>query len=135
MGFVPHTKGFNGLSLEDIKMFEEHHKEIMSETSKIKRELEDIKPNEYELKIKDLENENKKLKEENYKIISNVENLDKMIEKLINYIDEIEEVKNVGGVRVEHRNINDFELNEIRYSEVIIPELRLIKRDQGGIND
>ena len=128
MIFVPHLHSNKGLSSEDREMFKKQHQEIMEEAKASKKLLIDIKPNEYELEIKELNNLNKQLKEENYKLINSVENLDKMVEDLIKYIDQIDEVREAGGVKIECREINDISLEQITFEEIIIPQLRILKR-------
>lgn len=128
MIFVPHLHNNEGLSSEVRKMFERQHQEIMDEVKESNSLLKDIKPNKYELEIKELNNLNKQLKEENYKLINSVENLDKMVEDLIKYIAQIDEVREAGGVKIECREINDFSLGQISFEEITIPQLRLLKR-------
>lgn len=128
MIFVPHLHSNKGLSSEDREMFKRQHQEIMDEVRESNSLLNDIKPNEYELEIKELNNLNKQLKEENYKLINNVKDLDKMVENLIEYIDQIDEVREAGGVKIECREINDISLEQISFEEIIIPQLRILKR-------
>ena len=128
MIFVPHLHSNKGLSFEDREMFKKQHQEIMNEFKESNNLLNDIKPNEYELEIKELNNLNKQLKEENYKLINNVKDLDKMVEDLIGYISQIDEVREAGGVKIECREIKDFSLGQISFEEIIIPQLRLLKR-------
>lgn len=128
MIFVPHLHSNKGLSLEDREMFKRQHQEIMDEVKESKSLLNDIKPNEYELEIKELNNLNKQLKEENYKLINRVEGLNKMVDDLIEYIDQIGEVREAGGVKIECREINDFSLGQISFEEITIPQLKLLKR-------
>lgn len=127
MVIVPHLRN-EGLSSEDREMFKRQHQEIMDEFKESNNLLNDIKPNEYELEIKELNNLNKQLKEENYKLINSVENLDKMVEDLIKYIDQIDEVREAGGVKIECREINDISLEQISFEEITIPQLRILKR-------
>ena len=128
MIFVPHLHSNKGLSSEDREMFKKQHQEIKEKFKESNKLLNDIKPNEYELEIKELNNLNKQLKEENYKLINNVKDLDKMVEDLIKYIDQIDEVREAGGVKIEYREINDISLEQISFEEIIIPQLRILKR-------
>lgn len=74
-----------------------------------------------------LQDENIKLKKEVKELSSNLLSLQKTNEKLIEYIKNIEEVKESNKFNIEVRDYKDFQFNEVRYEIITIPELKLTK--------
>ena len=127
--YVPHIH-HKYLTREDVDMFKQQHIEKMRELNEIKDDIKSIKPNQYEIEIKELTDENKKLKEENYKLLSSIDETDKVINDLIEYIERIDEVKEHGGIDIECKSINDIAKGVIKYEVITIPELRIMKREK-----
>lgn len=127
--YVPHIH-HKYLTREDVDMFKQQHIEKMRELNEIKDDIKSIKPNQYEIEIKELTDENKKLKEENYKLLSSTDEMDKVINDLIEYIERIDEVKEHGGIDIECKSINDIAKGVLRYEVITIPELRIMKKEK-----
>ena len=107
---------------------------IVDEQEKTNKKLDNIlekipKKNNYELKIDELYNENLELKKQNEELRMNAISSRKLNNKLIDYIKDIEGIKEKGGIKAEIKTIyNPDECKDVSYDVTIIPEFRIYTR-------
>ena len=108
--------------------------EIREQGNIITKQLNNIKDyipyqSELEKEYNKLLDSNTKLKEQIKALKNSLLAIQETNEKLIEYIENIEEVKQSGGIKAEFHNVMDFNnYKEVRYEIKEIPAIKICKR-------
>ena len=110
---------------EQFQEIKEAYQTIEQETNKLRKEIEQFKPNQYEIEQKKLYDEVKELKEKLTSQQRQLENAEKMCNELITCLEQRQEAERT--TKIVEMPFNE---GKIEIEEIIIPEKRYKKMVQ-----